>query len=105
MIDHKVEAIYEEFRCELGIHERDVLNAENLHQDLLNKNPFRYESPYLLSAVCVYAISHDIPQDVTLEDIEKISHIKKEDILKCYKLVLDSELSGFLQQRDDDIPQ
>ena len=105
MNDQKVEAIYEEFRCELGIHERDMVNAQNLHQDLLNKNPFRYESPYLLSAVCVYAISHDIPQDVTLEDIEKISHIKKEDILKCYKLVLDSELSGFLQQRDDDISQ
>ena len=105
MNDQKVEAIYEEFRCELGIHERDMVNAQNLHQDLLNKNPFRYESPYLLSAVCVYAISHNIPQDVTLEDIEKISHIKKEDILKCYKLVLDSELSGFLQQRDDDISQ
>jgi transcription initiation factor TFIIIB Brf1 subunit/transcription initiation factor TFIIB len=103
--DQKVEAIYEEFRCELGIHERDMVNAQNLHQDLLNKNPFRYESPYLLSAVCVYAISHDIPQDVTLTDIEKISHIKKEDILKCYKLVLDSELSSFLQQRDDDISQ
>ena len=105
MIDQKVKAIYEEFRCDLGIHERDMVNAQNLHQDLLNKNPFRYESPYLLSAVCVYAISHDIPQDVTLADIEKSSHIKKEDILKCYKLVLDSELSGFLQQRDDDIPQ
>jgi transcription initiation factor TFIIIB Brf1 subunit/transcription initiation factor TFIIB len=105
LIDQKVDAIYEEFRCELGIHEKDIVNSQSLHQDLLNKNPFRYESPYLLSAVCVYAISHNIPQYVTLEDIEKISHIKKEDILKCYKLVLDSELSGFLKQQDDDIPQ
>jgi hypothetical protein len=46
-----------------------------------------------------------IPQKVSLEDIENISHIKKNDIMKCYKLVLDSELSGFLQQRDDDIHQ
>jgi hypothetical protein len=46
-----------------------------------------------------------IPQKVTLDDIENISHIKKEDIIKCYKMVLDSELSGFLQQRDDDITQ
>jgi len=104
-MDDKVKEIYEEFRCELGIHERDIVDAQNLHQDLLNKNPFRYESPYLISAVCVYAISHMIPQKVTLEDIENISHIKKDDIIKCYKLVLDSELSGFLQQRDDDIPQ
>ena len=103
MIDKKAEAIYEEFRCELGIHERDILDAQNLHQDLLNKNPFRYESPYLLSAVCVYAISHNIPQDVALADIENISHIKKDDILKCYKLALDSELGGFLELHDDDI--
>jgi len=105
LIDEKGEAIYEEFRCELGIHERDIVDAQNLHQDLLNRNPFRYESPYLISAVCVYAISHMIPQKVTLEDIEKISHIKKEDIVKCYKMILDLELSGPLQQRDDDAPK
>jgi hypothetical protein len=85
-MDEKAREIYEEFRCELGIHERDIIDAQNLHRDLLNKNPFRY----------------DIPQKVTLDDIENISHIKKDDIMKCYKLVLDSELSGFLQPRDDE---
>ncbi len=100
-MDEKSKEIYEEFRCELGIHEKDIVDAQNLHRDLLNKNPFRYESPYLISAVCVYAISHMIPQNVTLEDIENISHIKKQDIVKCYKLILDSELSRFLQQHDD----
>jgi len=104
-MDKKAEAIYEEFRCELGLHERDIVDAQRLHRDLVNKNPFRYESPYLVSAVCVYAISHMVPQEISLQDIEKISHIKKEDIVKCYKIVLDSELTGFLQQRDDDIPQ
>ena len=104
-MDEKAEAIYEEFRCELGLHERDIVDAQRLHRDLVNKNPFRYESPYLISAVCVYAISHVAPQEISLQDIEKISHIKKEDIVKCYKVVLDSELTGFLQQRDDDIPQ
>ena len=101
-MDEKAREIYEGFRCELGIHERDIIDAQNLHRDLLNKNPFRYESPYLISAVCIYAISHIIPQKVTLDDIENISHIKKDDIMKCYKLVLDSELSGFLQPRDDE---
>jgi len=98
LIGDKAETIYEEFRCVLGIHEKDIVDAQNLHHDLLNKNPFRYESPYLLSAVCIYAISHMIPQKVTLVDIENISHIKKDDILKCYKMVLDSELSGSLQR-------
>ncbi|HUT06157.1 MAG TPA: cyclin family protein [Nitrosopumilaceae archaeon] len=104
-MDKKADAIYEEFRCELGIHEKDIVDAQNLHRDLLHKNPFRYESPYLISAVCVYSISHMIPQKVTLEEIEKISHIKKEDIVKCYKMILDLEMSGSLQQRDDDMPQ
>ena len=104
-MDEKAEAIYEEFRCELGLHERDIVDAQRLHRDLVNKNPFRYESPYLVSAVCIYAISHMVPQEISLQDIEKISHIKKEDIVKCYKIVLDSELTGFLQQRDDDISQ
>ena len=103
LIDKKAEVIYEEFRCELGIHKRNIIEAQNLHQNLLEKNPFRYESPFLISAVCVYAISQNIPQKVSLEDIENISHIKKEDIVKCYKMVLDSELSEFLQNPDDDI--
>ena len=71
MIDKKAEAIYEEFRCELGIHERDIVDAQKLHRDLVNKNPFRYESPYLVSAVCVYAISHIAPQEIPLQDIDQ----------------------------------
>ena len=85
LIDEKIQSIYEEFRCELGIHEKDIVQAQNLHRELLEKNPFRYESPFLISAVCVYAISHNIRQKVSLEDIENIVHIKRDDILKCYK--------------------
>ena len=102
MIDEKTQNIYEEFRCELGIHEKDIIQAQNLHRDLLEKNPFKYESPFLVSAVCVYAISHNIPQKITLEDIENIIHIKKEDILKCYDMI-DSESTSFIQKSDDDI--
>lgn len=101
-MDDNLQSIYEEFRCELGLHKKDIAHAQNLHKDLLNKNPFRYESPYLISAVCVYAISNNVPQKVTIQDIENISHIKKEDIVKCYKLALESELEGFLEQKDDD---
>lgn len=102
LIDEKTQNIYEEFRCELGIHEKDIVKAQNLHRDLLEKNPFRYESPFLISAVCVYAISHSIPQKVTIEDIENIIHIKKDDILKCYSLI-DSDTTSFVAKSDDDI--
>ena len=103
MIDEKTESIYEEFRCELGIHERDIINAQNLHKQLSSKNPFRYESPFLISAVCVYAISHNIPQKITIEEIEKISHIKRDDIVKCYKMALNSEINSSIKRPDDDV--
>lgn len=103
MIDEKIESVYEEFRCELGIHERDIIDAQNLHKQLFSKNPFKYESPFLISAVCVYAISQNIPQNITIEEIEKISHIKKEDIVQCYKMALDSEIGPSIQRRDDDV--
>ncbi|MFZ8908051.1 MAG: cyclin family protein [Nitrosopumilaceae archaeon] len=103
MIDEKIESIYEEFRCELGIHERDIIDAQNLHKQLFLKNPFKYESPFLISAVCLYAISQNIPQNITIEEIEKISHIKKEDIEKCYKMVLNSEIDSSIERRDDDV--
>lgn len=103
MIDEKIESIYEEFRCELGIHERDIINAQNLHKQLFTKNPFKYESPFLISAVCVYAISQNIPQNITIEEIENISHIKKEDIVKCYKMALNSEIDSSIERPDDDV--
>ena len=83
--------IYKKFQEEFEIDESAITNAENLHLELLEKIPFRYESFYLIAAVCIYAISHMIPKKITFEDIEKISHIKKEEIEKCYNLVLDME--------------
>jgi len=83
--------IYKKFQEEFSIDEEAIMNAENLHLELLGKNPFRYESFYLIAAVCLYAISHVIPRNITLEDIEKVSHIKKEEIEKCYRLVLEIE--------------
>ncbi len=91
MNDQKIITIYKKFQEEFKIDESDIINAENLHLELLEKNPFKYESFYLIAAVCVYAISHMIPKKITLEDIEKISHIKKEEIKKCYNLVLEIE--------------
>jgi len=89
--DLKTITIYKKFQEEFEIEESVIINAENLHLALLEKNPFRYESFYLIAAVCIYAISHMIPKKITFEDIEKISHIKKEEIEKCYNLVLELE--------------
>ncbi len=91
MNNQKTITIYKKFQEEFEIDESSIINAENLHLELLEKNPFKYESFYLIAAVCIYAISHVIPKNITLEDIERISHIKKEEIEKCYNLVLEIE--------------
>jgi transcription initiation factor TFIIIB Brf1 subunit/transcription initiation factor TFIIB len=83
--------IYKKFQEEFGMEESAIIEAENLHLELLEKNPFKYESFYLIAAVCFYAISQSMSQKVKLEDIERISHIKKDDIQKCYNLVLEIE--------------
>jgi transcription initiation factor TFIIIB Brf1 subunit/transcription initiation factor TFIIB len=83
--------IYKKFQEEFEIDESAIINAQNLHLELLEKNPFKYESFYLIAAVCLYAIAQSIPQKISLDDIEKVSHIKKTEIEKCYNLVLEIE--------------
>jgi transcription initiation factor TFIIIB Brf1 subunit/transcription initiation factor TFIIB len=87
----KTTTIYKKFQEELKIDESSITLAEKLHLDLLEKNPFKYESFYLIAAVCIYTVSHMLPRKITFQDIENISHIKKEEIEKCYNLVLETE--------------
>ena len=91
MNNQKTITIYKKFQEEFKIDEKTIIDAENLHLELLGKNPFKYESFYLVAAVCLYATSHMSPKKITLDDIEKISHIKKEEIQKCYNLMLEIE--------------
>ena len=83
--------IYKKFQEEFEIDESAIINAQNLHLELLEKNPFKYESFYLIAAVCLYAISQSIPQTISLDEIEKVTHIRKSEIEKCYNLVLEIE--------------
>lgn len=87
----KQETIYKKFQNEFNLEESDVVKAQNLHLELLEKNPFKYESFYLIAAVCLYAIAQSMPQKISMEDIGKITHIKKTEIEKCYNLVLEIE--------------
>lgn len=91
MNELKAITIYKKFQKEFDLDDNAIINAENLHLELIEKNPFKYESFYLIAAVCLYAVSQMISKRISLEDIEKISHIKKSEIEKCYNLVLDME--------------
>jgi len=83
--------IYSKFKEEFDLDENSIINAENLHLELIEKTPFKYESFYLIAAVCLYAVSQMIPKKISLEEIEKISHIKKSEIEKCYNLILETK--------------
>lgn len=83
--------IYDRFKEEFGLDENSIISAENLHLELIEKTPFKYESFYLIAAVCLYTVSQMVPKKISLEDIEKISHIKKSEIEKCYNLILDTK--------------
>jgi len=89
--NQKTVTIYKKFQEEFKIEEAAIIDAENLHLELLGKNPFKYESFYLIAAVCLYATSLTRPKKITLEDVEKITHIKKDEIEKCYNLMLEIE--------------
>ena len=91
MNELKAITIYKKFQKEFDLDDNAIINAENLHLELIEKNPFKYESFYLIAAVCLYAVSQMVSKRISLEDIEKISHIKKSEIEKCYNLILDME--------------
>ena len=91
MNELKAITIYKKFQTEFGLDDTAIINAENFHLELIEKNPFKYESFYLIAAVCLYTVSQMVSKRISLEDIEKISHIKKSEIEKCYNLVLDME--------------
>ncbi len=91
MNNQKTITIYKKFQDEFRIDELQIIEAENLHLELLEKNPFRYESFYLIAAVCLYAVSQTTENQISLERMEELTHIKKEEIEKCYNLMLEIE--------------
>ena len=88
-MDRKIEIIYKKFQFKLKLNQ-DIINyAQRLHEDLIEKNPFKYESPYLIVAICIFTVSRISEQPKTLKEIAKVSHIKEDDLKKCYERVFE----------------
>lgn len=88
-MDNKIEIIYKKFQSELKLNKETIEYAQRLHEDLSGKSPFKYESPYLMIAICIFTVSRIADTPKTLYEISKISHIKEEDLRKCYEMVFD----------------
>lgn len=89
MLDRKTEIIFKKFQFKLKLKNQIIQYAQTLYHDLLEKNSLKNESPYLLVGICIFTVSRIEDQSTTLEEIAEISHIKEEDLRKCFEMVFD----------------
>ena len=89
MLDRKTEIIFKKFQFKLKLSNQIIEYSQTLFNDLLEKNSLKYESPYLLVAICIFTVSRIEEQSTSLEEIANISHIKEDDLKKCFEVVFD----------------
>ena len=80
-MDRKIDIIYKKFQFTLKLKKETIDYAKRLHEDLIEKNLFKYESPYLIVAICIFTVSRIEEQPKSLTQISEVCHIK-EDVLK-----------------------
>lgn len=88
-MDRKTEIIFKKFQFKLKLKNPIIQYAQTLYADLLKRNSLKNESPYLLVGICIFTVSRIEEQFTTLEEIAAISHIKEEDLRKCFEMVFD----------------
>lgn len=89
MIDRKIGIIYKKFQFQLKLTQDTIDYAQRLHETLMEKTPFKYESPYLIVPICIYTVSLISEHPKTLQEIAILSHIKEDDLRKCYDMVFE----------------
>ncbi len=89
LIDRKIGIIYKKFQFKLKLPPNTIEYAQKLHETLMKKTPFKYESPYLIVPICIFTVSRISEKPKTLQEIAEISHIKEDDLQKCYDMVFE----------------
>lgn len=97
LIDRKIKIIYRKFQFKLKIDKDTIDYAQKLHENLIEKNPFKYESPYLMVPICIFTVSRISKMPLTLSEMAEISHIKEDDLRKCYDMVF-GEIDASLKE-------
>jgi transcription initiation factor TFIIIB Brf1 subunit/transcription initiation factor TFIIB len=87
LMDRKIGIIYKKFQFKLKIDQDTIDYAQKLHENLIEKNPFKYESPYLIVPICIFTVSRISEQPKSLGEMAEVSHIKEDDLRKCYDMV------------------
>lgn len=88
-MDRNIEIIYKKFQFKLKLNSKTLQYAKKLHADLLEKNLFKFESPYLIVAICVFTVSRIEDQPKTLKEISEVCHIREDALKKGYERVFE----------------
>lgn len=97
LMDRKTEIIYKKFQFKLKIDKSTIDYAQKLHENLIEKNLFKFESPYLMVPICIFTVSRISKAPKTLTEMAEISHIKEDDLRKCYDMVF-GEIDASLKE-------
>lgn len=85
----QIETVYQELQSELELNQDTVNYSRRLHEDLVQKSLFKYESPYLIAAISIFAVTCMKGKPKPLKDISVVSHIKENALKECYNRVYD----------------
>ena len=85
----EIQTVYQELQSELKLNQETVNCSKRLHEDLVQKALFKYESPYLIASISIYAVTCMEGQPKSLKDISIVSHIKESALRECYHRVYD----------------
>ena len=88
-MERNVEIIFKKFQFKLKINSESITYAKKLYEDLIEKNIFKFESPYLIVAICVYTVSKIEDKPYSLEEISGVCHIKENMLKEGYVRVFE----------------
>ena len=94
-MERNVEIIFKKFQFKLKLSPESITYAKKLYRDLMEKNIFKYESPYLIVAICIYTVSRVDENPYSLEEISGVCHIKENMLKEGYDRVFAEIQSSF----------
>lgn len=83
----KIDTVYQELQSELYLDQYTVNYSRKLHDNLVQKPLFKFESPYLIAAICIFAVSCMEGTPKPLQKISVVSHIKEKALREFYQRV------------------
>ena len=84
---HRV--IFKKFQLKLNLSQDTINYSQKLFDELMEKNYFKYQSPNLVMAVCIFIASRFKGQQKSIQKISEAFQIKEVDLELCCKMALD----------------